>query len=160
MSEPPISFVLETNRGGAPVMVCACGVLVLHGMADAHVRGCVIWGNAQLAAERPAGSALSEDPQADAMIEALTDCVNGSYEQGEQDGGFVAYYVTPTGPIHRAMALLPNARPRPDEVMPDGLRERLAAHIGSTRSAPTAAEKLWHEAEVAAARADAPGAGE
>ncbi|MFB6392600.1 hypothetical protein [Polymorphospora lycopeni] len=36
----------------------------------------------------------------------LADCVVKATEYGEQDGGFVATYLLPTGPIHRAMTLL------------------------------------------------------
>jgi hypothetical protein len=40
------------------------------------------------------------------LINALADCVVMSTEYGTQDGGFVANYITPTGPIHRAIPLL------------------------------------------------------
>lgn len=40
------------------------------------------------------------------LIDALADCVTKAVEYGEQDGGFVAFYLLPTGPIHRAIPLL------------------------------------------------------
>lgn len=42
----------------------------------------------------------------DALREALADCVVKATEYGVQDGDFVASYILPTGPIHRAMPLL------------------------------------------------------
>lgn len=63
--------------------------------------------------------------------QALLACVSGAYEYGVQDGEFVAAYVTPTGPIHRAIVVLQAlgivARPRPQEVMPPALADRIAA---------------------------------
>jgi hypothetical protein len=40
------------------------------------------------------------------LVDALADCVVKATEYGEQDGGFVANYIMPTGPIHRAIPLL------------------------------------------------------
>jgi hypothetical protein len=40
------------------------------------------------------------------LIDALADCVVKATEYGKQDGGFVAYYLLPTGPIHRVISLL------------------------------------------------------
>ena len=40
------------------------------------------------------------------LLNALADCVAKATEYGEQDGGFVALYLLPTGPIHRAIPLL------------------------------------------------------
>ncbi|MEU4781047.1 hypothetical protein [Micromonospora sp. NPDC023633] len=40
------------------------------------------------------------------LVDALADCVTKAVEYGEQDGGFVAFYLLPTGPVHRAIALL------------------------------------------------------
>lgn len=37
---PPISFVLNTNRGGVAVTVCACGVLLLPSLAHHHIVAC------------------------------------------------------------------------------------------------------------------------
>lgn len=42
----------------------------------------------------------------DALRESLADCVVKATEYGVQDGDFVASYILPTGPIHRAMPLL------------------------------------------------------
>lgn len=44
--------------------------------------------------------------QLNELINALADCVVKATEYGEQDGGFVANYISPTGPIHRAIPLL------------------------------------------------------
>lgn len=41
-----------------------------------------------------------------AGVRALADCVVKATEYGSQDGGFVASYILPTGPIHRAIPLL------------------------------------------------------
>lgn len=41
-----------------------------------------------------------------ALLDALADCVIKARECGEQDGGFVASYLLPTGPLHRAIPLL------------------------------------------------------
>jgi hypothetical protein len=41
-----------------------------------------------------------------ALLDALADCVVKATEYGTQDGGFVASYILPTGPIHRAIPLL------------------------------------------------------
>lgn len=40
------------------------------------------------------------------LIGALADCVVKATEFGIQDGEFVASYILPTGPIHRAIPLL------------------------------------------------------
>lgn len=40
------------------------------------------------------------------VLDALADCVVKAAEHGEQEGGFVAFYLSPTGPIHRAIPLL------------------------------------------------------
>ncbi|MFG1898704.1 hypothetical protein ACGFIP_32320 [Micromonospora zamorensis] len=40
------------------------------------------------------------------LLDALADCVTKATEYGEQDAGFVALYLLPTGPIHRAIPLL------------------------------------------------------
>lgn len=58
-----------------------------------------------------AGTAVAEDRRVtpeDAvdLADALADCVTKAVEYGEQDGGFVAMYLLPTGPIHRAIPLL------------------------------------------------------
>jgi len=42
----------------------------------------------------------------DQVVNALADCVIKATEYGDQDGGFVAMYLLPTGPIHRAIPLL------------------------------------------------------
>lgn len=45
-------------------------------------------------------------PMVERLLNALADCVVKATEYGEQDGGFVAVYILPTGPIHRAIPLL------------------------------------------------------
>lgn len=40
------------------------------------------------------------------LLDALADCVVKATEYGVQDGDFVASYILPTGPIHRAIPLL------------------------------------------------------
>src|SRR5689334_18696213 len=69
-------------------------------------------------AERPMGRcpACEYDRQMEAasrplpnigrLLDALADVVIKSTEYGQQDGGFVRSYIIPTGPIHRAIALL------------------------------------------------------
>lgn len=47
---------------------------------------------------------VAEDRQQ--LIEALADCVAKATDYGTQDGSFVAMYLLPTGPIHRAIPLL------------------------------------------------------
>lgn len=42
----------------------------------------------------------------DATRNALADCVVKATEYGDQDDGFVAMYILPTGPIHRAIPML------------------------------------------------------
>lgn len=44
--------------------------------------------------------------QRDVLVRALTDCVRKATDYGTQDGDFVAMYLLPTGPIHRAIPLL------------------------------------------------------
>jgi hypothetical protein len=46
------------------------------------------------------------DQERDELLNALADCVVKATEYGEQDGGFVATYLLPTGPLHRAIPLL------------------------------------------------------
>lgn len=41
-----------------------------------------------------------------ALRDALADCVVKATAYGTQDDGFVANYIMPTGPIHRAIPLL------------------------------------------------------
>jgi hypothetical protein len=41
-----------------------------------------------------------------ALVDALADLVVKCAPYGEQDGGFVFVYLVPTGPVHRAIALL------------------------------------------------------
>lgn len=36
MDEIPVSFRVETNVGGIPITICACGVLVLTSMFEQH----------------------------------------------------------------------------------------------------------------------------
>lgn len=45
-------------------------------------------------------------PLIERLLNALADCVVKATEYGEQGGGFVAAYILPTGPIHRAIPLL------------------------------------------------------
>jgi hypothetical protein len=40
------------------------------------------------------------------LADALADCVAKATPSGAQDGDFVATYILPTGPLHRAMPLL------------------------------------------------------
>lgn len=40
------------------------------------------------------------------LLDALADCVVKATPFGVQDGDFVATYILPTGPLHRAMPLL------------------------------------------------------
>ena len=42
----------------------------------------------------------------DELLNALADCVAKATEYGSQDDGFVATYILPTGPLHRAIPLL------------------------------------------------------
>lgn len=35
-----VSFVMETNHGGIPVSICACGVLLMHGHCQSHLDAC------------------------------------------------------------------------------------------------------------------------
>jgi hypothetical protein len=44
--------------------------------------------------------------QGQLLAHVLADCVVKATEYGEQDGGFVASYIMPTGPLHRAIPLL------------------------------------------------------
>ena len=41
--EPLISVVLESNKGGLPMTLCACGVLVLASMSEDHVGDCLTY---------------------------------------------------------------------------------------------------------------------
>ena len=43
MSEPLISVVLESNKGGLPMTLCACGVLLMATMADSHTKDCLTY---------------------------------------------------------------------------------------------------------------------
>lgn len=36
----PVSFIVESNRGGIALTICACGVLLICGMSQAHLDGC------------------------------------------------------------------------------------------------------------------------
>jgi hypothetical protein len=40
------------------------------------------------------------------LIDALADCVVKATPYGIQEGDFIANYILPTGPLHRAMPLL------------------------------------------------------
>lgn len=44
--------------------------------------------------------------QLDQALSALADCVVKATPYGKQDAEFIAYYISPTGPIHRAIPLL------------------------------------------------------
>jgi hypothetical protein len=46
------------------------------------------------------------DPAVQRLIDALADCVVKATPFSEQEEGFVATYLMPTGPLHRAMPLL------------------------------------------------------
>lgn len=35
----PISFILDTDKGGVPVTVCVCGVLTIYG-SNTHIDNC------------------------------------------------------------------------------------------------------------------------
>ena len=78
------------------------------------------------------------------VVLALQDCVTGSYEYGTQDGNFVAAYVAPTGPIHRAITVLQaNARivnPKAQEVMPPALASRIETEV---RARVAAQDPMW-----------------
>jgi len=41
-----------------------------------------------------------------ALVNVLADIVAKATEYGTQEGGFVATYILPTGPLHRAIPLL------------------------------------------------------
>lgn len=53
-----------------------------------------------------AGLTTGLPPTVGELLGALADCVVKATEYGTQDGGFVAMYLLPTGPIHRAIPLL------------------------------------------------------
>lgn len=36
----PTSFIMDTNKGGIPTTVCACGVLMFRSMAQGHIDTC------------------------------------------------------------------------------------------------------------------------
>lgn len=36
----PVSFVVESNYGGIPITLCACGVLLVTSMAETHALAC------------------------------------------------------------------------------------------------------------------------
>lgn len=40
MSDIPTSFIVETNKGGMPVTICSCGVLMFKPMASIHIEVC------------------------------------------------------------------------------------------------------------------------
>jgi len=66
---------------------------------------------AALAAPHPGpdqadGGRWAVSDAANRLLTALADCVRQATDYGEQDGGFVAFYLLPTGPIHRAIPLL------------------------------------------------------
>ena len=42
MSEPVVSFVVETNVGGIPITVCGCGALLMQSMAQEHIDSCLV----------------------------------------------------------------------------------------------------------------------
>ena len=52
--------------------------------------------------------AQAMDSRTAALVNALADIVVKATEYGTQDGEFVANYLIPTGPLHRAMPLLEN----------------------------------------------------
>jgi len=39
----PVSFVVESNYGGIPITLCACGVLLATSMAETHAAACPIY---------------------------------------------------------------------------------------------------------------------
>lgn len=45
----PTSFIVETNKGGMPITICTCGVLMFKPMAHGHMETCA----AYLAAKEP-----------------------------------------------------------------------------------------------------------
>jgi hypothetical protein len=36
----PTSFIVETNKGGMPITICSCGVLMFKPMAARHYKTC------------------------------------------------------------------------------------------------------------------------
>lgn len=52
--------------------------------------------------------ALALHAHVEALTNALADMVAKATDYGSQDGGFVAAYIIPTGPMHRAIPLLDN----------------------------------------------------
>ena len=43
IEDVPVGFIVETNKGGIPIKVCACGVLMVGPMADAHLEHCPVY---------------------------------------------------------------------------------------------------------------------
>lgn len=56
--------------------------------------------------EQTPGGRWAVSDAANRLLTALRDCVAQATDYGEQEGGFVAFYILPTGPIHRAIPLL------------------------------------------------------
>jgi hypothetical protein len=48
----------------------------------------------------------SEGPFVSDLLDLLADVAAKATPYGEQDGGFVAMYLLPTGPVHRILATL------------------------------------------------------
>ena len=40
LQEVPTSFIVETNKGGMPITICACGVLMYKPVARSHFETC------------------------------------------------------------------------------------------------------------------------
>jgi hypothetical protein len=53
MSDVPTSFIIETNKGGMPITICSCGVLMFKPMALDHIADCAV-AQAQLSTEAEA----------------------------------------------------------------------------------------------------------
>ncbi len=51
-------------------------------------------------------SLIAADADRRELVTVLADMVSKSTDYGQQDGGFVASYIIPTGPMHRAIPLL------------------------------------------------------
>jgi hypothetical protein len=85
--------------------MCACGALT-----DGQARRRPVSG---IHRATGMGAAVPRS-QVDQLLDLLSDVVSKATPYGEQDGGFVATYILPTGPIHRICAALgEHGRPVP-----------------------------------------------
>lgn len=94
----------ETRPDAAVVCGAIANLMRDAGVSDAQYEGIRLAYGVALDAAGLGRPGVAEERQQ--LLDALTDCVVKATDYGTQDGDFVAMYILPTGPIHRAIPLL------------------------------------------------------